>query len=40
METVSFSYNTIKVEYFKQDEKGVLTASGVVSYDTKANKVS
>jgi type VI secretion system secreted protein Hcp len=40
MESVSFSYNTIKTEYFKQDEKGILKASGDVSYDLKANKVT
>ena len=40
MESVSFSYNTIKSEYFKQDEKGILKAAGDVTYDLKANKVS
>ena len=40
VETVSFSYNTIKIEYSKQSEQGILTASGAVSYDLKANKVS
>ncbi len=40
MESVSFSYNTIKSEYFKQDDKGILKASGDVTYDLKANKVS
>ena len=40
MESVSFSYNTIKTEYFMQDEKGNLTAKGSVSFDLKANKVA
>ena len=39
-ESVSFSYNTIKVEYSTQNEQGILTAVGAVSYDLKANKVS
>ena len=39
-ESVSFSYNTIKVEYSTQDDQGVLTAAGDVSYDLKANTVS
>jgi type VI secretion system secreted protein Hcp len=38
--SVSFSYNQMKVEYFKQDEKGNLTSTGAVTYNTKANKVS
>lgn len=40
MESVSFSYNTIKTEYFQQDETGKLQAKAPVSYDLKANKVS
>jgi len=40
MESVSFSYNTIKSEYFMQDEKGNLTAKGSVSFDLKANKLT
>jgi type VI secretion system secreted protein Hcp len=40
MESVSLSYNTIKIEYSKQSETGVLTAAGVITYDLKANKVS
>jgi type VI secretion system secreted protein Hcp len=40
MESVSFSYNTIKTEYFQQDEKGDLAAKAPVSYDLKANKVT
>ncbi len=39
-ESVSFSYNTIKYEYSTQNEQGILTAVGAVSYDTKQNKVS
>ena len=40
MESVSFSYNTLKTEYFTQNDKGILTAAGVIGYDLKANKVS
>jgi len=39
-ESVSFSYNTIKVEYSTQNEQGILTAVGAVQYDIKANKPS
>jgi type VI secretion system secreted protein Hcp len=39
-ESVSFSYNTIKVEYSTQNEQGILTAVGAVNYDLKANKVT
>lgn len=39
-ESVSFSYNKIKVEYSTQNEQGILTAVAAVSYDLKANKVS
>lgn len=39
-ESVSFSYNTIKVEYSTQNEQGILTAVGAVNYDLKANKPS
>jgi len=39
-ESVSFSYNKIKVEYSKQNEQGVLTAAGSTTYDLKANKIS
>ncbi len=39
-ETVSFSYNTIKTDYSKQNEQGNLTSVGAVSYDLKANKQS
>lgn len=39
MESVSFSYNTIKSSYWQQDETGKLSAKAAVSYDLKANKV-
>jgi type VI secretion system secreted protein Hcp len=39
-ESVSLSYATIKVEYSKQNDQGVLTASGSVTYDVKQNKLS
>jgi type VI secretion system secreted protein Hcp len=39
-EGVSFSYNKIKVEYSTQNEDGILTATGAVNYDLKANKVT
>ena len=39
-ESVSFSYNTIKIEYSTQNDQGILTAVGAVSYDIKTNKVS
>jgi type VI secretion system secreted protein Hcp len=40
MESVSFSYNEIKIEYFQQDDKGTLTSTGAITYDLKANKNS
>lgn len=39
-ESISFSYATIKVEYSKQNEQGVLTAAGSLTYDVKQNKLS
>ena len=39
-ESVSFSYNKIKVDYSTQDEKGILTSTGAVTYELKMNKVS
>ena len=39
-ESVSFSYNKIKVEYSTQNEQGILTAVASVSYDLKQNKVA
>jgi type VI secretion system secreted protein Hcp len=38
--SASFTYNTIKIEYSVQDEKGNLTSTGPVSYDLKQNKLS
>lgn len=40
VESVAFSYNTIKLEYFQQDDKGNLTSTGAVSYNLKQNVVS
>jgi type VI secretion system secreted protein Hcp len=39
-ESVSFSYNQIKVEYSTQDEKGVITTAGSVTFNTKTNVTS
>jgi len=39
-ESVSFSYNQIKVEYSQQNEQGILTTTGAVTFNTKENKVS
>ena len=39
-ESVSFSYNTIKVDYSVQNEQGNLASTGAVSYDLKQNKVA
>jgi type VI secretion system secreted protein Hcp len=39
-ESVSFSYNKIKMEYSKQNEQGVLTVAGSVTYDLKQNKLA
>jgi type VI secretion system secreted protein Hcp len=39
-ESVSLSYGTIKVEYSKQNDQGVLTAAGSVTYDVTQNKIS
>jgi type VI secretion system secreted protein Hcp len=40
VETVSFSYNEIKLEYFQQDDKGNLTSTGAVTYNLKVHKLS
>jgi len=40
MESVSFSYNTIKTQYAQQDETGKLNVKAAVTYDLKANKVT
>jgi len=39
-ESVSFSYNQIKIEYSQQNEQGILTTTGAVTFNTKENKVS
>jgi type VI secretion system secreted protein Hcp len=39
-ESISFSYNKIKVEYFTQDETGKMASVTPVNYDLKANVVS
>jgi type VI secretion system secreted protein Hcp len=39
-ESVSFSYATVKVEYSKQNDQGVLATAGSVTYDVKQNKLS
>jgi type VI secretion system secreted protein Hcp len=39
-ESVSFSYNTIKYEYSKQNDQGNLQSTGAVSYDLKTNTIS
>jgi type VI secretion system secreted protein Hcp len=39
-ESVSFSYNKIKYEYSTQNDQGILTAVGAVTYNLKENKVT
>ena len=39
-ESVSFSYNHIKVEYKLQDEGGTLKTGAQFEYDVKGNKVT
>jgi type VI secretion system secreted protein Hcp len=39
-ESVSFSYNQIKIEYSQQNEQGILTTTAAVTYNTKTNKTS
>jgi type VI secretion system secreted protein Hcp len=39
-ESVTFSYNDIKQEYFQQDEAGNLTSTGAVTYNLKEHKLS
>lgn len=39
-ESVSFSYNSIKVDYSTQNEQGNLASTGAITYDLKQNKVS
>jgi type VI secretion system secreted protein Hcp len=38
--SLSFTYNEIKIDYSSQDEKGNLTSTGAVTYNTKANKLT
>jgi type VI secretion system secreted protein Hcp len=38
--SLSFSYNTIKIDYSMQNEQGNLTSTGPISYDLKQNKSS
>ena len=38
--SVSFSYNTIKIDYSIQNEQGNLTSTGPISYDLKQNKLA
>jgi type VI secretion system secreted protein Hcp len=40
MVSLSFSYNTIKIDYKMQNEQGNLTSTGPVSYDLKTNVTS
>jgi len=39
-ESVSFSFNQIKVEYSTQNEQGIVTTTGAVTFNTKGNKTS
>jgi type VI secretion system secreted protein Hcp len=39
-ESVSFSYNEIKIEYSTQNDQGVVTTTGSVTYNVKQNKVA
>jgi type VI secretion system secreted protein Hcp len=38
--SISFTYNTIKVDYSTQNEQGNLTSTGPITYDLKQNKSS
>jgi type VI secretion system secreted protein Hcp len=40
MVSISFTYNTIKIDYKVQNEQGNLTSTGAVTYDLKQNKLS
>jgi type VI secretion system secreted protein Hcp len=40
MESISFSYNQIKIAYSTQDEKGVVTLANQATYNVKGNKLS
>jgi type VI secretion system secreted protein Hcp len=37
--SVSFSYNTIKIDYSTQNEQGNVTSTGAQGWDVKGNKV-
>ena len=39
-ESVSFSYNQIKVEYSTQNEQGIVQTTGSVTHNTKGNKTT
>lgn len=39
-ESVSFSYNEIKIDYSVQNEQGNLASTGAVTFNTKENKLS
>jgi type VI secretion system secreted protein Hcp len=39
-ETVSFSYNEIKIEYSTQNEQGIMTTTGAVTHNVKSNVTS
>jgi type VI secretion system secreted protein Hcp len=39
-ESVSFSYNQIAIEYSQQNEQGIVTTTGKVTYNCKSNKTS
>ena len=36
---LAFTYNDIKIEYFKQGGDGTLVSTGAVSYSLKENKL-
>jgi len=40
MESVSFSYKTIAIEYSMQDTKGITSSAGKATYDVAQNKLS
>ena len=39
-ESISFSYNQIKVEYSQQNEQGIVTTTGSVTFNIKENKTT
>ena len=38
--SISFTYNTIKIDYSTQKEDGTLTSTGPITYSTKENKLT